>query len=112
MAVTDQNIIDGMAFDEKNKILILEIYDHLNFEGAFEFDHIVILQDKLNTYLWYINSKQYEEVYPNKIFQKFIINIHFKFNITENCQKYIQHSNFKLKSSNIQIVPCFTNSLG
>lgn len=104
MAVTDQNIIDGIAFDEENEALILEIYDHLNFEGKFEFDHLVILQDKLNTYLWYVNSNQYEEVYPNKSFKKFIINIHFKFNITENCQKYIEQSNLKLKSSNVQII--------
>ena len=50
MAVTDVNVIDGIAFDDDNKTLIMEIYDHLHFEGKFEFDHIVILQDKLNTY--------------------------------------------------------------
>lgn len=41
MAVTDVNVIDGIAFDD-NKTLIMEIYDHLHFEGKFEFDHIVI----------------------------------------------------------------------
>ena len=45
MAVTDVNVIDGIAFDDDNKTLIMEIYDHLHFEGKFEFDHIVILQD-------------------------------------------------------------------
>lgn len=59
MAISDENIIDGMAIDGQNNSLILEIYDHLDFEGAFEWDHITILQDKLNTYLWYIDSKQY-----------------------------------------------------
>ena len=43
MAVTDVNVIDGIAFDDDNKTLIMEIYDHLHFEGKFEFDHIVIL---------------------------------------------------------------------
>ena len=42
MAVTDVNVIDGIAFDDDNKTLIMEIYDHLHFEGKFEFDHIVI----------------------------------------------------------------------
>jgi len=77
MAVTDVNVIDGIAFDDDNKTLIMEIYDHLHFEGKFEFDHIVILQDKLNTYLWYIESKQYADIYPDKQFDNFVINIHF-----------------------------------
>ena len=37
MAVTDVNVIDGIAFDDDNKTLIMEIYDHLHFEGKFEF---------------------------------------------------------------------------
>ena len=89
MAVTDVNVIDGIAFDDDNKTLIMEIYDHLHFEGKFEFDHIVILQDKLNTYLWYIESKQYADIYPDKQFDNFVINIHFRYEITENCKKYI-----------------------
>ena len=31
MAVTDVNVIDGIAFDDDNKTLIMEIYDHLHF---------------------------------------------------------------------------------
>ena len=95
---------DGIAFDDDNKTLIMEIYDHLHFEGKFEFDHIVILQDKLNTYLWYIESKQYADIYPDKQFDNFVINIHFRYEITENCKKYINVSNQKLSVLNIKIV--------
>lgn len=86
----------------------MEIYDHLNFEGKFEYDHIVILQEKLNTYLWYINIKQYKEVYPEKDFVRFLINVHFYYKTTNNCRKYINESNKKLSSSNIQIKPYMT----
>lgn len=108
MAVTDVGVIDGIAFNEADKTLIMEIYDHLNFEDKFEFDHIAILQDKLNAYLWYINSKQYEEAYPQKSFDNFLINIHFRYDITDNCSKYIDVSNQKLSASNIRIVSCLT----
>ena len=103
MAIDDSNVIDGIAYD--GEILILEVYDHLGFEGEFEFDHITILQDKLNTYLWYIDSKQYLTVYPEKTFTEFIINVHFLKGITDNCQKYIDVSNDKLQSLKVTIIP-------
>lgn len=106
MAVTDENVVDGIAFDNEGKTLIMEIYDHLDFEGKFEFDHISILQDKLNTYLWYIDSRQYVDVYPDKQFENFVINVHFRYAITENCKKYIDVSNQKLSASKIKIVSC------
>jgi len=104
MAVTDSQTIDGIAYDDNATTLVLEIYDHLNFDGKFEFDHLAILQDKLNSYIWFINSKQYEETYPNKRFSKFIINIHFLNAITENCKKYIENANIKLSAFDIHIV--------
>lgn len=104
MAVTDSKKIDGIAYDDNATTLILEIYDHLNFEGKFEFDHLAILQDKLNSYIWFINSKQHEKIYPNKIFGKFIINIHFLNTITDNCKKYIENANTKLSTFDIHIV--------
>ena len=109
MAVTDVDVIDGLAFNDADKTLILEIYDHLDFEGKFEFDHLTILQDKLNTYLWYINSRQYEEVYPQREYTEFLINIHFLHHITDNCSKYIDVSNRKLSASNVRIVPYLTS---
>ncbi len=37
MSVAESNTIDAVAHN--NNTLILEIYDHLPFEGMFEFDH-------------------------------------------------------------------------
>lgn len=110
MAVTDNQTIDGIAFE--NELLILEIYDHLPFDGQFEFDHIDILQDKLNVYLWYIESKQYSDTYPNREFSEFVINIHFLHEITTNCQKYIDVSNEKMLDLkwNTKIIPIFKPS--
>lgn len=104
MAVTDSQTIDGIAYDDNATTLILEIYDHLNFDGKFEFDYLAILQDKLNSYIWFINSKQYEDTYPGKVFSKFIINIHFLNEITDNCKKFIDNANIKLSIFDIHIV--------
>ena len=103
MTIDDSNMIDGIAYD--GEILILEVYDHLGFEGEFEFDHIILLQDKLNTCLRYIESKQYLEIYPEKTFTEVNINVHFLKKITDNCKRYIDVSNDKLQSLKVTIIP-------
>ena len=106
MAITDNDKIDGIAYEME--ILYMEIYDHLPFDEKFEFYHIDILQDKLNTYLWYIDSKQYVDAYADIEFTEFVINIHFLHHLTDNCKKYIDVSNKKLSMSNIKIIPFVT----
>ena len=50
MAITDRDVVDSVAYEDS--ILLLQLYDHLDFEGEFEKDHMLMLQDKLNTYIW------------------------------------------------------------
>ena len=102
MSVTDNEVIDGIACD--GETLILEIYDHLDFEGAFEYDHMMILQEKLNTYIFFINTRQYVDVYPDREFSTYLIRIHFLHEIADSCRKYIRVSNEKLLSSNIKLL--------
>jgi len=64
-----------------------------------------ILQDKINTYLSYINSKQYADVYPGKDFSKYLINIYFLHQLTDNFKKYIDVVNRQLSVDNIEVVP-------
>ena len=73
MAIDNIDTIDSVAYESYK--LILQLYDHLDFEDKFEYDHMVMLQDKLNTYIWYIDSKQYQNTYYGKEFSYFIINI-------------------------------------
>jgi hypothetical protein len=104
MSVTEKDIIDTIAFEKDRVTLILEIYDHLPFEGKFEYDHISLLQDKLNTYMWYIDSEQYRDTYPDHNFESIVINFRFLHNPTENCVKFITLTNKQLSSANVKIV--------
>ena len=109
MAVDDSSYVDAIAIDHDGKTLIMMISDHLDWEADFEFDHLTILQEKLNTYLWFIESKQYQEVYPGIEFESFLIDIRFLHNMSENCMKYIDVANRKLSLENIIIVPKFVS---
>ena len=52
----------------------------------------LLLRDKpkINAYVAFIESEQYDEIYPNADFKMAMIEIHFKYDITDNCQKFLQ----------------------
>ena len=41
------------------------------------------------TYLSYLETKQYEKNYPETSFKMAIIEIHFKYKISQNCEKFL-----------------------
>ena len=49
MSVLDFEKVDGIAYDEKNKCVRLLIADHLEWDD--EYDHLVVLQEKINAYI-------------------------------------------------------------
>lgn len=94
MAIDNANVIDGIGIDKKRNALCLLLTDHLdwvtNDENTLsEYDHLMLLQNKINAYISYLESKQYEQQYPDITFNMAVIEIHFKYGITENCEKFL-----------------------
>lgn len=92
MAIDNANVIDGIGIDKKRKALCLLLTDHLAWNGddiINEYDHLILLQEKINAYISYLEAKQYKEQYPEEEFVMAIIEIHFQYNITENCEKFL-----------------------
>lgn len=102
MSVAEKDKIDGIGVDEKTNTLVFLIADHLPWIIE-EYKHLKILQAKLNTYIAYIDSKQYKSIYRNKDFEQFRIEIVFKYQFTENCEKFLSTARAELKSHNIAI---------
>lgn len=87
MTVDNNKIIDGMGESKESNELIFLIADHLDWNE--EYKHLNLLQNKINAYVEFIESKQFNESYPDKNFNNFLIDIHFKYEITENCKKFL-----------------------
>ncbi|MDF2905374.1 MAG: hypothetical protein K0R34_695 [Herbinix sp.] len=102
MSVVDVNKIDGIAVNsnDDNRLMLL-ITDHLDWTK--EYDHLLLLQKKINAYISFLESEQYREIYPEKQFFTYIIEIHFKYGRTPNCIKFIDTINKQLSTSNILI---------
>jgi hypothetical protein len=80
MSIVDVNKIDGIAIDSNdNSKLMLLITDHLDW--IEEYEHLFQLQNKINAYINFLESEQYRDIYPEKQFTTYCIEIHFKYNI-------------------------------
>ncbi len=101
ISISDVEKVDAMGISKDGQQLILLITDHLNWKN--EYDHLMQLQNKINSYLGYIESQQYSEVYPNREFSSFKIDIRFKYNITTQCLKFIEAVNTQVSRFNIMI---------
>lgn len=102
MSVVEIYQVDAMGISKDGKGLIFMISDHLAWEN--EADHLFLLQDKINAYLGYIEEKEFLEVYPNSEFDYYIIELNFRYPITDSCEKYIKVINAQLDEFNIKVI--------
>ncbi len=91
MSLENVNEIDKKEADLAGN-LILYIFDDMEWssEEGKEKKHLLMLQDKINTCLAYIQRGQYKEDYPKYNFRQAIIEIRFKYAFTEHCKRYLQ----------------------
>ena len=101
MSIIETNKIDGIGKAKDKRELMFLIADHLDWVN--EYEHLTILQEKINAYLGYIETKQFNEVYPNDSFDSFVIKIHFKYQISEKCSEFINVITKQLNEFNIKI---------
>ncbi len=101
MSVADTNKIDGIGISKDGNKLILLITDHLDWLN--EYEHLIQLQNKMNSYIDFIGDQQYKEIYPNMIFSSFCIEVHFMHELTANCLKFINVISKQLADQNISI---------
>lgn len=104
MSVLEAEKIDAIGVSEDGKELVLLISDHLKWRK--EIEHLILLQEKINSYLGFIETKQYLEIYPDNIFEKYCIKISFKYKISPKCMEFLGTINMQLREYNIQVIQC------
>lgn len=98
MAITEIDQVDAIGREGNN--LRLAIFDILDWK--YEDMHLEMLQDKINSYLMFIESKQYIEKYGDG-YERKIIDIYFQHGITTNCVKLVNVISSQVKKNNIFI---------
>ena len=96
------NKVDGMAKSKDGNKLALLIIDELDWEE--EDEHLVFLQEKINAYIDFIESKQYNETYSDDVFDGYMIQISFRFEASEKCKQFLEVASHQVQNLNITIM--------
>ncbi|MBO6200006.1 MAG: hypothetical protein J6N74_00095 [Chryseobacterium sp.] len=88
MSVEQIDKIDFISKTDEEKVE-LTISDHLEWDE--ENNHILVLQNKINAYLDYIQNGQILEVYPNLKNKDIIISLMMKYNPNEKALAFLNH---------------------
>ena len=86
MAVDNKNVIDLVSINPEGKS-VLTISDHL--EWNTKNDHLLILQDKINSYVDVLESGQIYDSYPEAKNKDFIIQLVMKYLPDKDGRKFL-----------------------
>lgn len=89
MSVEQTKFIDFISTDDISGNIRLTISDHLNWSDKRN-DHLLILQNKINTYLAFIESGQLYEEYPSAKGKNVIIQVVGKYSLNDEAKKFYE----------------------
>lgn len=74
MAIEKTDVVDAVGIETATGDVVLTIIDFLDWESS-EAQHMHMLQDKLNTYLRFIESGELLESYPAAVGRRIVISL-------------------------------------
>lgn len=105
MSVTDPKTIDMWGIPKwDNSKIVLGIADHLPWEGKTEQgEHLLALQDKINTYVAFIESGEIYTEIPGALGKSPIIRVQGKYELSEQGEIFIDQATEVLRQANIEL---------
>jgi CRP-like cAMP-binding protein len=88
MSVDQTNTIDFVSIDKASGDLRLTISDHLPWDEN-EGNHLLLLQEKLNAYLRFIESGEILSEFPQSRGRRIVITIVGKFPLSPQAEKFL-----------------------
>jgi hypothetical protein len=102
MSIEQTKIIDAIGIDNVTNNVVLTISDHINWLEQTN-NHLFLLQEKLNSYLSFIESGEIIDIYPNAKNRKVIINVIYKYPLNNKAQEFYQKIEKIIRNSGIEL---------
>lgn len=87
MSILDKDKIDSIGISKEGDLVTLAIFDHLDWEN--EYEHLLMLQDKINLYLIFPESGEVYESYPKAKGKKIGIVVYSKYDLSTKAEEFL-----------------------
>ncbi len=84
MTVSETRVVDAIGVENDSGRVVLTVTDHLEWDDH----HLAVLQDKLNTYISFIESGELLSAYPDAHERQPLIDVVCKHPPTEQAETY------------------------
>ena len=89
MTIDQTNVVDFIGIERDTGRVSLTISDHLDWEED-EGEHLLMLQEKLNSYLNFVENGELEESYPHTRGRSVVIKIFAKYPLSQEAEKFFR----------------------
>lgn len=103
MSVAEVGVIDMWGIPEWDKSKIeLVISDHLGWELDEEMEHLLLLQEKINSYIAFIESGEICTAIPSAIGKAPIIKVIGKYALSKQAEAFVDRVEETLRNADIE----------
>ena len=88
MTIEQIGVIDVISINDEEDSITLHIADHLEWDDKNE--KLLLLQEKINSYLAFIEGGEIAENYQGKVFSQVIISVASKFSPSKEGLKFLK----------------------
>jgi len=101
MSIEQTDRVDAIAVETRTGKVILTIFDHLDWHD--ERAHLLALQDKMNTYIRFIESGELVATYPDGAGRKPVIDVVTRVEIPRGCIQFFDRVRPTLDAAGIEL---------
>ena len=105
MAVDNPSVIDAAGVSSVTGEVVLMIADHLEWDDGYE--HLVVLQEKINCYLGFIESGEIAEAYPQSAGRPVRIAVYCKHAPTADGRRFLSLASETVEAAGVGFTWCF-----
>jgi hypothetical protein len=102
MSVTDTNVVDMIGTIPDTDLVVLSISDHLEW-GAQSAEHLLMLQNKINTYLRFIESGEIYTAFPSSKGKSVVVRVYFKYEPDDMGNQFMSRAEEVLRGAGIEL---------
>lgn len=82
MSLTEVKQVDAIGEDKESGVIVVTLIDEMDWDN--ENNHLMLLQEKINNYLSFVESGEIMTSYPSSVNKKVGINVVMQYEPSEN----------------------------